>query len=93
MGFAKGNFNLPKIGSLLLERGGKCDFSPKITVKTSLCTVYNLIKSSTLRPDGVLLTFKIIGMPKEPGIRGKPGEIKNDVFNYIPLILFNFTIA
>jgi hypothetical protein len=44
-------------------------------------------------PDGVLLTLRNIDMPKEPGTGGKPGEIKNDVFNYIPLILFNFTTA
>jgi hypothetical protein len=56
-GFAKGNFNLEKIGSLLLERDGKCYFSPKITAITSLGAGYNLIPRSTLRPDGVLLTF------------------------------------
>jgi hypothetical protein len=77
----------------MIRKGWQKRIFRKITAKTSLGAGYNLIKSSTLRPDGVLLTFKNIGMPKEPGIRGKPGEIKNDVFNYIPLILFNFTIA
>jgi hypothetical protein len=87
------NFEFTENRQPMIRKGWQKRIFRKITAITSLGAGYNLIKSSTLRPDGVLLTFKNIGMPKEPGIRGKPGEIKNDVFNYIPLILFNFTIA
>lgn len=93
VGLCKRKFQFAENRPPMIRKGWQKRIFRKITAITSLGAVYNLIKSSTLRPKSVLLTLKNIDMPKEPRIRGKPGEIKNDVFNYIPLILFNFTIA